>query len=54
MKTKEHSKQLREQVIEKYNSGDGYKKISKSIQFYLYSAKSLEKSSHDTLHIEQV
>ncbi len=25
-----------------------------SIQFYLYSAKSQQKSSHNTLHIEQV
>ena len=29
MKTKDHSKQLREEVIEKYKSEEGYKKMSK-------------------------
>ena len=40
MKTEEHSKQLRERVIEKYNSGDGYKRISKALNIPLSSVKS--------------
>ncbi|XP_059809494.1 activating transcription factor 7-interacting protein 1-like isoform X6 [Hypanus sabinus] len=43
MKTKEHSKQLREKVIEKHKSGDGYKKISKSLNIPWSTVKSIIK-----------
>ena len=43
MKTKEHSKQLREKIIEKYKSGDGYKKISNSLDIPPSSVKSIIK-----------
>lgn len=31
MKTKKHSKQSRDKIIEKYQSGEGYKRISKAL-----------------------
>ena len=40
MKTKEHSEQLREKVIEKYKSGEGYKKMSKALNIPWNSVKS--------------
>ncbi|XP_072127656.1 activating transcription factor 7-interacting protein 1-like isoform X7 [Mobula birostris] len=43
MKTKEHSTQLREKVIEKHKSGDGYKKISKSLNIPWSTVKSIIK-----------
>ncbi|XP_024909675.1 centrosomal protein of 120 kDa-like, partial [Cynoglossus semilaevis] len=43
MKTEEHSKHLRERVIEKYNSGDGYKHISKALNIPRSSVKSIIK-----------
>ncbi|KAF7651086.1 hypothetical protein LDENG_00116390 [Lucifuga dentata] len=43
MKTKEHSKQLCEKVIEKHKSGEGYKKISKSVNIPWSSVKSIIK-----------
>ena len=46
MKTKEHSEQLREKVIEKYKSGDkfkGYKKMSKALNIPWNSLKSFIK-----------
>ena len=33
METKEHTKQLREKIIEKYKIGDGYMKISNLLGF---------------------
>ncbi|XP_029999679.1 E3 ubiquitin-protein ligase RNF181 isoform X1 [Sphaeramia orbicularis] len=39
----EHSEHLQEKVIEKYKSGDGYKKISKSLNIPLSSIKSIIK-----------
>ncbi len=41
MKTKEHSKQLREKIIEKYKSEDGYKKTSSSLDIPQSSVKSI-------------
>ena len=43
MKTKDHSKQLREEVIEKYKSGEGYKKMSKALNIPWNSVKSIIK-----------
>src|SRR4029434_4185864 len=43
MKTKDHSKQLREKVIEKYRSGEGYKKMSKALNIPWNSVKSIIK-----------
>src|SRR4029434_7582182 len=43
MKTKEHSEQLREKVIEKYKSGEGYKKMSKALNIPWKSVKSILK-----------
>ena len=43
MKTKEHSKRLREKIIERYKSGDGYKKISNSLDIPQSSVKSIIK-----------
>src|SRR4029434_7923429 len=43
MKTKEHSEQLREKVIEKYKSGEGYKKMSKALNILWNSVKSIIK-----------
>ena len=43
VKTKEHSKQLHEKVIEKHESGDGYKKISKSLNIPWSTIKSIIK-----------
>ncbi|XP_067348196.1 uncharacterized protein [Channa argus] len=43
VKTKEHSKEVRENVIEKHKSGDGYKKISKSLNIPLSTVKSIIK-----------
>lgn len=43
MKTKDHSKQLREEVIEKYKSGEGYKKMSKALNIPWKSVKSIIK-----------
>ena len=43
MKTKEHSEQLREKVIEKYKSGEGYKKMSKALNIPWNSVKSIIK-----------
>ena len=43
MKTKEHSKQLCEKVIEKLRSRDGYKNISKSLNIHQSSVKSIIK-----------
>ena len=43
MKTKEHSEQLREKVIEKYKSGEGYKKMSKALNIPWSSVKSIIK-----------
>src|SRR4029434_9383500 len=43
MKTKDHSKQLREKVIEKYKSGEGYKKMSKALNILWSSVKSIIK-----------
>ena len=43
MKTKEHSGQLREKVIEKYKSGEGYKKMSKALNIPWNSVKSIIK-----------
>src|SRR4029434_882749 len=42
MKTKDHSKQLREKVIEKYRSGEGYK-MSKALNIPWNSVKSIIK-----------
>src|SRR4029434_5087862 len=43
MKTKEHSEQLREKVIEKYKSGEEYKKMSKALNIPWNSVKSIIK-----------
>src|SRR4029434_5129037 len=40
---KEHSKQLREKVIEKYKSGEGYKKMSKALNIPWNSVKCIIK-----------
>src|SRR4029434_3851052 len=43
MKTKDHSKQLRGEVIEKYQSGEGYEKMSKALNIPWNSVKSIIK-----------
>ena len=43
MKTKELSKEVRHKVVEKYRSGEGYKKISKSLIIPLSLVKSIIK-----------
>src|SRR4029434_232238 len=43
MTTKEHSEKLREKVIEKYYSGEGYKKMSKALNIPWNSVKSIIK-----------
>ena len=43
MKTKELSKQVRDKVVEKYRSGLGYKKISKTLNIPRSTIKSIIK-----------
>jgi transposase len=43
MKTKELSKQVRDKVVEKYRSGLGYKKISKTLNITQSNIKSITK-----------
>jgi len=43
MKTKELSKEVRHKVVEKHRSGEGYKKISKSLIIPLSTVKSITK-----------
>ena len=44
MKTKELSKEVRHKVVEKHRSGEGYKKISKSIIIPFSMVKSIMKN----------
>ena len=44
MKTKELSKEVRHKVVEKHRSGEGYKKISKSLIIPLSTVKSIIKN----------
>ncbi|CAB1423276.1 unnamed protein product [Pleuronectes platessa] len=41
MKTKELTKQLRDKVVEKYEAGLGYKKISRALNISLSTIKSI-------------
>ncbi|MGH0140569.1 UNVERIFIED_CONTAM: hypothetical protein FKN15_030496 [Acipenser sinensis] len=41
MKTKEHSKQVRDVIIEKHKSGEGYKTISKALNIPRSSVQSI-------------
>ena len=43
MKTKELSKQLRDKVVERHRSGEGYKKISKALNIPWSTVKSIIK-----------
>ena len=43
MKTKEHSKHVRDKVVEKYRSGLGYKKISETLNIPRSTIKSIIK-----------
>ena len=43
MKTKQHSKHLCEKVIEKYESGDGYKNIYKPLNIFQSSVIIIKK-----------
>ena len=52
MKTKELSKEVRHKVVEKHSSGEGYKKISKSLIIPLSMMKSIIKK-WKTYHITQ-
>ncbi|MGH0123189.1 UNVERIFIED_CONTAM: hypothetical protein FKN15_013693 [Acipenser sinensis] len=43
MKTKEFSKQLRDKVVERHRSGEGYTKISKALNIHWSTVKSIIK-----------
>lgn len=43
MKTKKHSKQIRDNIIEKYQSGEGYTKISKALDISRSSVRTIVK-----------
>ena len=43
-KTKELSKDVRHKVVEKHHSGEGYKKISKSLIIHLSTVQSIIKN----------
>ena len=51
MKTKEHSEQLREEVIEKYKSGEGYKKMSKALNIPWSSVQTILKKWKECVNL---
>src|SRR4029434_6551795 len=51
MKTKEHSEQLREKLIEKYNAAEGYKKMSKALNIPWSSVQTILKKWKECVNL---